>query len=310
MTDSLVINEVGPRDGLQNQPVLVSAADKIALVRALQAAGLTQLEIGSFVSPRAVPQMATTEEVLTTLGAATPGFSVLIPNMKGLERAIAAGVREVAVVLSATETMNQKNINMSLERTTEVCAEAVAAAVAAGIRAKAYVAVAFECPFEGPTSPGVVMALSARMVAAGAAEVVIADTIGAAAPVQVRRLMQDLVAAHGAPSVSGHFHDTRGMALANCFASIEAGVRKFDSSVGGMGGCPFTPNAAGNLATEDLALMAEQSGFATGIRFPELIQAVDIASRVTGRELGGRSLQWLRRHHAARAAAEAAKAAA
>jgi len=302
MTDCLIINEVGPRDGLQNQPVLVSAADKIQLVRRLQAAGLAQVEIGSFVSPKAVPQMATTEEVLAALGAATPGFSVLIPNMKGLERAQAAGAREVAVVLSATETMNQKNINMSLERTTEVCAEAVVAAAAAGMRAKAYVAVAFECPFEGPTSPAVVAALAARMIEAGAAEVVIADTIGAAAPMQVRRMMQDLVAAHGAQCVSGHFHDTRGMALANCFASIEAGVRKFDSSVGGMGGCPFTPNAAGNLATEDLALMVEQSGFSTGVHFPELIEAIDLASQITGRELGGRSLQWLRRRYAARAA--------
>jgi hydroxymethylglutaryl-CoA lyase len=303
MSNKLLINEVGPRDGLQNQPTLVSAEDKLKLIRLLQKAGLKSLEVGSFVSPKAVPQMATTEEVVKSLGPSTLGLSVLIPNMRGFERAKEVGVSEVAVVLSATETMNVRNINMSLEKTVEVCEEAVCAAKASGIRVKAYVAVAFECPFEGPTSRDVLYRLTQQMFDAGADEVVIADTIGAAAPMQVREVMTDLVASHGADRISGHFHDTRGMALATCFASIEAGIRRFDSSIGGMGGCPFTPNAAGNLATEDLALMASQSGFDTGIKFPELIEAIDFASFVTQRELGGRSAQWLKRRYQVKAAA-------
>jgi hydroxymethylglutaryl-CoA lyase len=302
MNERLLINEVGPRDGIQNQPTLVSADDKIKLIRLLQRAGLASLEVGSFVSSKAVPQMATTEEVVRSLGPSTPGLSVLIPNLKGFERAKEAGVSEVAVVLSATEMMNVKNINMPLEKTVLVCEEVIRAAKASGIRAKAYVAVAFECPFEGPTSREMLYRLTRQMFDAGADEVVIADTIGAAAPMQVREVMTDLVASHGTDRLAGHFHDTRGMALANCFASIEAGIRRFDSSIGGLGGCPFTPNAAGNLATEDLALMAAQSGFDTGIHFPELIAAIEFASLITQRELGGRSAQWLKRRYQAEAA--------
>lgn len=295
MGERLYINEVGPRDGLQNQPTLVSAEDKVALIRLLQKAGLKQLEVGSFVSPKAVPQMATTADVLRSIGASTQGLSVLIPNMKGFQLATDAGVAEVAVVLSATETMNLKNINMSLQQTVDVCQEVLRAAKSCGMRAKAYVAVAFECPFEGPTPPGVVHKLSELMFKAGADQVVIADTIGAAAPAQVRELMRDEIVSHGSNAIAGHFHDTRAMAVANCYASIESGVRYFDSSIGGLGGCPFTPNAAGNLATEDLSLLAHQSGFETGIRFPELIDAIDFASQVTQRALGGRSAQWLRK---------------
>jgi hydroxymethylglutaryl-CoA lyase len=294
MNDRVFINEVGPRDGLQTLKAQISTGDKLALIRALTDAGLRDIEVSSFVSPKAVPQMADADELFARLPAVEGvRYSALVPNRRGLERALAAGVREVAVVLSATETMNLRNINMDLERATEVCVETVRAAVDAGIRAKAYVAVAFICPFEGPVDPAVVSRLAAEMYASGAAEIVIADTIGAGNPRAVGRLMSTLAGAIGAPQLSAHFHDTRGFALANIWASVEAGVRKFDTSLGGLGGCPFAPGAAGNVATEDVVLMLEQSGLRTGIDVAALRRAIALAEKLVARSLGGRTTRWL-----------------
>jgi len=196
-------------------------------------------------------------------------------------------------VLSATETMNQRNINMSLDQATEVCIQTLDGAIKAGMRAKAYVAVAFECPFEGAVPPERVLALTRAMFAAGAAEVVIADTIGAAAPRAVSSLMGAAAAEFGAARLSAHLHDTRGFALANAWAAIEAGIRKFDTSLGGLGGCPFAPGAAGNLATEDLVQLAAQSGLSTGIDMAALRSAIALAQTLTQRPLGGRITAWL-----------------
>ena len=304
MTDRLLhITDVSMRDGLQNQPVQVSSADKLRLATLLARAGLRSLEATSFVSPRAVPQMADAAEVLTgltALAASEPAVrevrvSVLVPNLKGLERALAAGAEEIAVVLSATEEMNRRNINMGLQQATEVSEETVRAARAAGIAARAYVAVAWQCPFEGETDTDTMIALAARMAAAGAREIVVADTIGAAAPGQVKERLQPLLQAIPADALAVHFHDTRGMGVANAWAALEAGVRRFDASTGGIGGCPFAPGAAGNLATEDLVLMATQSGFDTGIRALDLLEAIDFAQGLLDRPLGGRSIAWLRR---------------
>ena len=295
--EHLHITDVAPRDGLQNQTVPVSTADKLALVERLAAAGVASVEVTSFVSPKAVPQMADAGELLSQAQARLPALrcSVLVPNLKGLERAHAAGAREIAVVLSATDTMNRKNINMGLDDATAVSEQTLHAARELGLRTRAYVAVAFDCPFEGETPLDRVLALSQRMAQAGAGEIVIADTIGAASPGMVKERMAALVRAFGADRLAVHLHDTRGLGAANAWAALEAGIRRFDSSVGGIGGCPFAPGAAGNLATEDLVLLAQGSGFDTGISLDGLLHAIDLAQDVLQRPLGGRSIAWLRR---------------
>jgi hydroxymethylglutaryl-CoA lyase len=291
------ITDVSARDGLQNQQVHVSTDDKLELIRLLAAAGVLSVETTSFVSPKAVPQMADAGDLVPRVNAALPALrtSVLVPNLKGLERAHAAGAQEIAVVLSATETMNQKNINMSLAQATEVSEQTLAEALAMGLRTRAYVAVAFDCPFEGETPLAEVLRLSERMQRAGAGEIVIADTIGAASPGQVKERLAAIARVVPVAQLAVHFHDTRGMGVANAWAALEAGVRRFDASVGGIGGCPFAPGAAGNVATEDLVLMAERSGFATGISLAGLLDAIDFAEVQLRQPLGGRAITWLRR---------------
>jgi len=304
MTDRIYITDVAPRDGLQNQQLPVSTESKLALIGLLEAAGLRSVEATSFVSPKAVPQMADAGELVPAVAARWPRLrtSVLVPNLKGLERAHAAGAREIAVVLSATETMNARNINMGLAQATEVSEQTLAAAQALGLRTRAYVAVAFDCPFEGETPLPEVLRLAARMHAAGAGEVVIADTIGSASPGQVKERFAALREVVPIDRLAVHLHDTRGMGAANAWAALEAGVRRFDASVGGIGGCPFAPGAAGNLATEDLVLLAERSGFATGVSLQGLLDAIDFAQTLLQRPLGGRSIAWLRREQARRQA--------
>ncbi len=291
------ITDVSPRDGLQNQKIAVGTDGKLQLIRLLAAAGVRSVEATSFVSPKAVPQMADAADLVPQVTAALPALrtSVLVPNLKGLERAHAAGASEIAVVLSATETMNQKNINMGLEQATVVSEQTLVAAQRLGLRTRAYVAVAFDCPFEGPTPLDAVLRLSQRMLQAGAGEIVIADTIGSASPGQVKERMAALAGIVPVGQLAVHFHDTRGMGVANAWAALEAGVRRFDASVGGIGGCPFAPGAAGNVATEDLVLMAERSGFATGISLNGLLDAIDFAETLLQRSLGGRAITWLRR---------------
>ncbi len=301
--EQIFITDVSPRDGLQNQKVSVSTSDKLKLVHLLALAGVQSVEATSFVSPKAVPQMADAAELLPLVLGQLPQLrtSVLVPNLKGLERARAAGAREVAVVLSATETMNQKNINMGLQQAADVSEQTVKAALALGLRTRAYVAVAFDCPFEGETPLETVVALSQRMHAAGAHEVVVADTIGSASPAMVKHRLAAIAQVLPLDQVAVHLHDTRGMAVANAWAALEAGVRRFDASVGGIGGCPFAPGAAGNIATEDLVLMAERSGFATGIQMQGLLDAIEFAETALQRPLGGRAITWLRRQRDSRA---------
>lgn len=292
----IFITDVSPRDGLQNQAVHLSTADKLQLIRQLSQAGIASVEVASFVSPKAVPQMADADDLLKQLNLMLPALrtSVLVPNMKGLERAHASGAKEIAVVLSATETMNQKNINMSLTAATEVSEQTLRQASAYGMRTRAYIAVAFECPFEGVSPLDRVVSLTQRMLAAGAQEIVIADTIGAASPAHVKERMQVLASVAPLNQLALHLHDTRGMAVANAWAALEVGIRRFDASAGGIGGCPFAPGAAGNLATEDLVLLANKSGLVSGINLDLLMDAVDFAARRLDRLLGGRSSTWLR----------------
>lgn len=300
MTDNRIrINEVGLRDGLQSQPRHLTLDERLRMARSLMEAGLQNLEIGSFVSPKAVPQMAGTGELIAALDVPDGvQLSALIPNMKGYELARAAGIETVAVVVSATETMNQKNINMSLEQTLEVAQAIITRGVSEGARVQAYLAVAFECPFEGPTPADTVLAQAAQLADWGAHDIVIADTIGATHPAAVRELMDTLVAEHGASRLACHFHDTRAMGLANVFAAIESGVRRFDSSIGGLGGCPFAPGAKGNVATEDVVMLCEQMGFETGVNMPALLRSVELVSELIGSPQGGRAHYWLSRNAA------------
>jgi hydroxymethylglutaryl-CoA lyase len=295
MAELVTVNEVGLRDGLQNQPRPVATEGKLALLAALLAAGVRHVEATSFVSPKLVPQMADAAELYGQLPRRDSiDYSVLVPNLRGYERARAAGATSVALVLGCTETMNQRNINMSLVQARATSVEVVRRARADGVTARVYLSVAFICPFEGKVDEAVVRELAAEMLAAGAAEVIVADTIGAADPVHVARLFEALVAEHGADRLSGHFHDTQGLALANCFAALERGVRRFDASIGGLGGCPFAPGAAGNVATEDLVNMLQAAGYDTGIALDKLAAAVAVAEDCVGQKLGGRWMSWQR----------------
>ena len=288
------INEVGPRDGLQSQARHLDLAQRQQLVEALFRAGLKHVEAGSFVSPKAVPQMAGTGELLRALQIPVDAqVSVLVPNIKGYELARDAGAGTVALVACATETMNQKNIGMGLEQTFAVAEAIIARGKAEGVRVQAYLSVAFECPFEGAVADATIIGQARQLADWGADEVVIADTIGAANPAGVRALMDVLVAEHGVERLACHFHDTRALGLANIFAAIESGVRKFDSAIGGLGGCPFAPGAKGNVATEDVVMLCEQMGFNTGVDMPALLDAVQLASELTGSTQGGRAHYWL-----------------
>jgi hydroxymethylglutaryl-CoA lyase len=295
MSDCIVVTDVGPRDGLQNQPKILSVTERLQLIAAITSAGVNSIEVGSFVSPKAVPAMAGTDEIVSTLSAnGDAHYTSLIPNMKGYELARAAGARSVTMVLYASDSMAQKNVKMSMAETERVTADILACAHEDGIEVIAIIAVAFACPFDGPTEPGVVRAVTNKFMSLGVDQVVIADTIGAANPGQVRSLTADLVSDHGAGRLGCHFHDTRAMGVANVFAAVESGIRRFDASIAGLGGCPFAPGASGNVATEDVVMMLEQMGFTTGIDLGALLRASDLAEQLTGSAPGGRAKAWLK----------------
>jgi hydroxymethylglutaryl-CoA lyase len=298
MAEAVELNDVGPRDGLQSQSRVLAPAERARLVRALLAAGVGHVEVGAFVSPRAVPAMAGTDQVLAGLLPA-PGaiLTVLVPNARGYELALAAGARSVCLVVYGSEGMAQANVRMSREAADAEAAGILGRALADGIRVTATMAVAFECPYDGPVEPLLALDTASRFLEGGVDEFCLADTIGAANPLQVRSLTQSLVDRHGAERLGCHFHDTRAMGLANVFAALESGIRKFDASIAGLGGCPFAPGASGNVATEDVAMMLEQSGFETGIDLERLLQAAELARELTGTAPGGRASAWLRRHY-------------
>lgn len=294
MKEKVVITDVGPRDGLQNQAIILEVEQRLQLIRALADAGVNSIEVGSFVSPKAVPAMAGTDKVIAGLPRNTSAHHTsLIPNMKGYELAVAAGARAVTMVLYASDGMAHKNVNMSMLEADNVTADILMRAKADRVEVTAIIAVAFECPFDGMIDPAVVRASAANFMSLGADQVVIADTIGAADPQQVRSLTAALVADHGASRLGCHFHDTRAMGLANVFAAVESGIRRFDASIAGLGGCPFAPGASGNVATEDVVMMLEQMGFSTGIDIKALLRASDVAEELTGTAPGGRAKTWL-----------------
>lgn len=292
--DHVTINEVGLRDGLQNQSVIVPTEGKLALVRILIAAGVKNIEVTSFVSPKAVPQMADASDLYKALPEKDRiEYSVLVPNLKGYERAVEAGAKSVAFVLAASDTMNKKNINMSIQQTRAACCDVIRHAGKDGVTSRTYLSGVFLCPFEGPIPDERFIDLAEEMFGAGTNEVIIADPLGLANPTRVFRLFSEVSRKIGLERISAHFHDTRAMALANVWAALHAGVRKFDSSIGGLGGCPFAPQASGNLATEDLALMLSQCGFETGIEVEGLRKAIKFAEELVKRPLGGRMMAWM-----------------
>lgn len=295
MTEQIIINDVGPRDGLQNQARILTPAQRIQLINSLIAAGMRNIEVGAFVSPKAVPAMAGTDEVVAGLPRGDYEFSTLIPNRRGYDMAMACGVGTVGLVVASSETMNQKNINMSTAQAVDVSRGVLDQSRVDGIRTQVYLATAWECPFEGAIATDQVVKLAVQLFEAGANEVVLADTIGAASPADVKQLLKALDAAVDLRAVSCHFHDTRAMGVANVFAAVESGIRKFDASIGGLGGCPFAPGATGNVATEDVVVMLHQMGFETGVNLRGLVAAADLASELTGNCDGGHSIRWIKR---------------
>ncbi|MDB2654575.1 hydroxymethylglutaryl-CoA lyase [Luminiphilus sp.] len=293
MTNQVTIKEVAARDGLQAQSVEISLDQRRELILSLVAAGVPELEIGSFVSPKAVPQMAGTDALAQTLPVAMTKYSALVPNMKGYELARREGIDQLAIVVSATEQMNQNNIRKSLEDTFSMASEIMRRAREEQVDIHAYLAVAFECPYEGRVNASVVMDQAQQLMRDAPGRLVIADTIGAANPRAVKSMMTELVAQFGVEALGCHFHDTRAMGLANVFAALDAGVRQFDSSAGGLGGCPFAPGAKGNVATEDVVMLCESAGLSTGINIEALLESVAHLTQMIGSEQGGRAHYWL-----------------
>ena len=274
MTDRVTIVEVGPRDGLQNEAVVVSTADKIAFIDLLSAAGLPVIEVSAFVSPKWVPQMADAAEVFAGI-TRRPGtrYTALVPNAAGLDRALAAGVGEIAVFAASSETFSRKNINQTIDESLATYKQVCDRAIAAGVRVRGYLSTAFGCPFEGDVPPERVVDVAVRLAALGVFEVAISDTIGIAHPGQVRRVLDAVLKALPVDRVALHFHDTRGTALANVLTALPYGVATFDASAGGLGGCPYAPGAAGNLATDDLVYMLDGLDVETGVSLTALSDA-------------------------------------
>jgi isopropylmalate/homocitrate/citramalate synthase len=270
----VTIVEVGPRDGLQNEAATVATADKVAFVDLLSEAGLPVIEVTAFVSPKWVPQMADASDVFAGI-ARRPGvrYTALVPNLNGLERAAAAGVREIAVFAAASETFSAKNINQSIAESLDGYRAVCARAAALGMRVRAYVSTAFGCPFEGAVSPARVAEVCAALIDMGAFEVAVSDTIGIAHPGQVPHVLDAVTARVPLGKIALHFHDTRGTALANVLTALHYGVTTFDSSAGGLGGCPYAPGAAGNLATEDLIYMLDGLGIESGVSLDAVVKA-------------------------------------
>jgi hydroxymethylglutaryl-CoA lyase len=268
------IVEVGPRDGLQNEPTPVPAREKIAFVDRLAAAGHSTIEVTAFVSPKWVPQMADAAEVFAGL-TRRPGvaYTAIVPNLVGLGRAREAGADEVTIFPAASETFSRRNINQSIDEAMSAARAVCQEARTVGLRVRAYLSTTFGCPFEGEVPPARVADLTARLLDLGACEVALSDTIGIAHPAQVSDVLGLVASRVPVGSLALHFHDTRGTALVNVYAGLEAGVATFDASAGGLGGCPYAPGATGNLATEDLVYMLDGLGIATGVRLEGLIEA-------------------------------------
>lgn len=269
------IVEVGPRDGLQNEAADIPTDVKVRFIDLLSQAGYEWIEVSSFVHPKAVPRMADADDVFRAIDK-RPGvhYVALVPNPRGLDRALAAGVTDIALFVAATESFSRANINRSIAQSLEDARDVIAGAVPNGTRVRAYISVAFGCPYEGPVTPDAVRGVAERLFDLGVGEVVLGDTIGVATPTDVTRLVNALRDVAPVERWGIHFHDTRGIALANILASMEQGITRFDSSAGGLGGCPFAgPGAAGNVATEDLVYLLDGLGIQHGVNLEGVLAA-------------------------------------
>jgi hydroxymethylglutaryl-CoA lyase len=292
LPERVTVYEVGPRDGLQNEAEKLSVDTRVRFVDLLTDSGLPAIEVGSFVAPSAVPQLADTEEVFRRIQRASGvRYPALVPNVRGLERAIAAGVREIAVFTAASETFNRRNIHAGIDESIERFQPVVARAREKGIRVRGYVSTAFGCPYEGDVSPEAVREVSHKLLDLPVDEISIGDTIGVATPASVYEVVETLYDSGVTRGVLAlHMHDTRGTALANVYAGLQCGITTFDSSAGGLGGCPYAPGASGNLATEDLLYMLEGLGIATGVTLPKVVMASRFLADALGRRPPGRYL--------------------
>jgi hydroxymethylglutaryl-CoA lyase len=297
---SVTVYEVGPRDGLQNEAKFVPTEDKLRFIHLLADAGLRRIEATSFVSPRWIPALADAADLVARLPARDGlRYVVLVPNEQGLARLVEvldrAGAQapsvDAAVFLSASETHNRKNVNKSVEETFAAFERVIPPARVRGLSVRGYVSTAWGCPYEGAVEPARVVDIAERLLGMGCTQVSLGDTIGVGTPTHTRKLLERLLVRVPQDQLALHMHDTRGTALANVLVGIEAGLTTFDASVGGLGGCPYAPGAAGNLATEDLVYMLHGMGYETGIDWPLLIAAGELAQKLVGRRLPGKALQ-------------------
>jgi hydroxymethylglutaryl-CoA lyase len=289
LPSSVTLVEVAPRDGLQNEHAQIATADKIAFVNLLSEAGYSTIEVSAFVSPKWVPQMADAAELFAAIRR-RPGtkYTALVPNVAGLERAIQSHVDEVAVFAAASESFSRKNINRSIDESLEIYREVCARARDARLAVRAYVSTAFGCPFEGAVDPAAVARVSAALIAMGAYEVAVSDTIGIAHPGQVPAVVGAVAERVPLDRIALHFHDTRGTGLANMLAALQLGVRTFDASAGGLGGCPYAPGATGNVATEDVLYMLDGLGIQTGVAIDTVLAASRFIEQKLGHALASR----------------------
>jgi hydroxymethylglutaryl-CoA lyase len=288
----VTIFEVGPRDGLQNESRQLATADKVALIDSLSLTGLPAIEITSFVSPKWIPQLADAVSVARQV-ARRPDvrFSALVPNRRGLESALEGGMREIAVFLSASETHNKRNVNKSIADTLKAFEDVVLPAREAGVRVRAYVSTVFGCPYEGDVDPEAVRRLAITLRDMGVYQISLGDTIGVANPRQVERVLEMILADLSLEEAAVHFHDTEGTALANCTVALSLGITTIDAAIGGLGGCPYAPGAAGNLATEDVVAMLHGMGVETGIDLERLVECSRLAASLVGHELPSKYLK-------------------
>lgn len=290
--DYAVVTEVGPRDGLQSESVFVPTSDKIALIQSLLDAGLRHFEITSFVSPRAVPQMRDAAEVLSAFRDRKDAhLTALVPNIRGAEVAIKAGVDAMVLFASASESHNLKNVNRSRAQSLQGFAEIAKLAEGTGVKLQGAIATAFGCPFEGEVDVQAVVDQARAYVDLGIDYITLGDTTGMATPALVIQRVQALSPVLGEAALALHFHNTRGVGLACAYAGLSQGVTHYESSIGGLGGCPFVPRATGNIATEDLVYLMEESGVSTGTSLDRLIEAAKLAERIVGRELPGQVMK-------------------
>jgi hydroxymethylglutaryl-CoA lyase len=283
MSDAVRIVEVGPRDGLQNEKTSIGVADRIAFIEALLGAGLPTIEVGAFVSPKAIPQMVGSDQVLRGVRHLTGEFHVLVPNEKGYEASQGADAKVIAVFASASEGFSRANINCSVAESIERFKPVLARAKADGVRVRGYISCVLGCPFDGEVRPQAVVDVARTLLDLGCYEISLGDTIGVGTPLKARHLLRAVAGSVPIEKLAMHFHDTYGQALANLYAGLEEGARVIDSAAGGLGGCPYAPGATGNVATEDVVYMLEGLGIRTGVDMAKLLAATNAISKLLGR---------------------------